>query len=210
MNFLRILRVSKQLREICGGNLLAPRVVLLCETIFLPGGAPAGILNFCLMKKWIVILLIIVGGGFWIYKQQPKWKANSDAASADLRPKTAVVEQRDIRFSVPAAGEISPAEQVSVKPEINGRIEELPVDLGDQVKKGQLLFSLDDKELQNQKASSITEIERAKLQLQQAERNYKRAQELFEANLIAQELYENTKTEFELAKNALERSQREL
>ena len=135
------------------------------------------------MKKWIVILIIVVGGGFWVYKQSPNWKASADIAAAELRPKTAVVEQRDIRFSVPAAGEISPAEQVSVKPEINGRIEKLPVDIGDEVKAGDLLFSLDDKELRNEKASAQTEIERAKLQLAQAERNFKRAGELFEENL---------------------------
>jgi HlyD family secretion protein len=120
------------------------------------------------------------------------------------------VEQRDIRFSVPAAGEIGPAEQVSVKPEINGKIDELPVDIGDDVKKGQLLFKLDDKELQNERASAETEVQRANLQLQQAERNYKRAQELFEENLIAKELFENSKTEYELAKNARERAQRDL
>jgi HlyD family secretion protein len=46
--------------------------------------------------------------------------------------------------------------------------------------------------------------------LEQAQRNYKRAEELHAANLISQEIYENTKTDYELAKNALERSQREL
>ena len=44
----------------------------------------------------------------------------------------------------------------------------------------------------------------------QAERNYRRASELVEENLISRELFENSKTEYELAKNALERSQREL
>jgi RND family efflux transporter MFP subunit len=162
------------------------------------------------MKKWIVILVVVIAAGLWGYKQWPAWKAGAEAPAADLRPNTAVVEQRDIRFSVPAAGEISPAEQVSVKPEINGRIMELPVDIGDEVKRGDLLFTLDDKELRNEKASAETEIERAKLQLSQAERNFRRAGELFEENLISRELYENGKTEFELAKNALERSQREL
>ncbi|HUS34536.1 MAG TPA: efflux RND transporter periplasmic adaptor subunit, partial [Verrucomicrobiae bacterium] len=111
---------------------------------------------------------------------------------------------------VKAAGEIGPAEQVSVRPEINGKIEDLPVDLGDHVKKGDLLVKLDDKELQNQRASLMTEKERATLQLAQAERNYKRAQELHEANLISMEVFEQTKTEFDLARNALDRSQREL
>jgi RND family efflux transporter MFP subunit len=161
------------------------------------------------MKKWIVILIIVIAGGFWVYKKQLGWKASS-ASDAEQRPKTAVVEQRDINFSVPAAGEISPAEQVSVKPEINGRIEELPVDIGDEVKKNQLLFSLDDQELRNEKASRETEIERARLQLAQAERNFKRAGELADENLISRELFENSKTEFDLAKNTLERSQRDL
>lgn len=161
------------------------------------------------MIKWIVLLLIAAGAVFYGLK---KMNGSSPALGAglDQRPKTAIVEQRDIRFSVPAAGEISPAEQVSVKPEINGRIETLPVDIGDIVKKDQVLFTLDDKELQNEKASRQTEIERAQLQLQQAERNHRRASELYEANLIAKELFENAKTEFDLAKNALERSQREL
>src|SRR4051812_9186044 len=162
------------------------------------------------MTKWIIIVLLASGAGWWGYKTLPGLKAKAEITGVDSRPKEAVVEQRDIRFSVPAAGEIGPAEQVSVKPEINGKIDELPVDIGDTVKKGQLLFKLDDKELQNEKASADTEVQRANLQLQQSERNYKRAQELFEENLIAKELYENSKTEYELAKNALERSQRDL
>jgi RND family efflux transporter MFP subunit len=162
------------------------------------------------MTKWIVILLLATGAGFWGYKNLPGLKAKAETTGLDSRPKEAVVEQRDIRFSVPAAGEIGPAEQVSVKPEINGRIDQLPVDIGDDVKKGQLLFKLDDKELQNERASAATEVQRANLQLGQAERNFKRAQELYEENLIAKELFENSRTEYELAKNALERSQRDL
>lgn len=162
------------------------------------------------MKKWIIILLIVAGTGLAAYYKLPGLKPNSASAGQDQRPKEAVVEQRDIRFSVPAAGEIGPAEQVSVKPEINGRIEEMPVDIGDAVKKDNLLFRLDDKELKNQRASSATEVQRARLQRDQSERNFKRATELFDERLISSELFENAKTEFELAKNAVERAQREL
>ena len=161
------------------------------------------------MIKWIAILLIAAAAVFFGLRK-PSASASAGGSGTDQRPTTAVAEQRDIRFTVPAAGEISPAEQVSVKPEINGRIQTLPVDIGDVVKKDQVLFTLDDKELQNERASRLTEIERAKLQLQQAERNHLRATELFEANLIAKELFENAKTEFDLAKNTVERSQRDL
>ena len=163
------------------------------------------------MKKWLVIILLVGIGSVWAVRKWPAWRgANAEAASVDQRAKTAVVEQRDIHFSVPAAGEISPAEMVSVKPEINGKIELLPVDIGDEIKKGQVLFTLDDKELLNEKLSKVTEVERAKLQVDQAERNYKRAAELNQANLISTELFENSKTDFDLAKNNLERNQRDL
>src|SRR6476659_5027450 len=160
------------------------------------------------MKKW-VLLIAVIGlaiGGYYVWNRE-KGKQTS---STPGRPTTATVELRDISFAVNAAGEISPAEQVSVRPEINGKIEALPVDIGDRVKKGDLLFKLDDKELQQEKATTLTDIEKAKLNLDKAERDYKRAKQLLEEKLISQELFDDTKTAFDLAKNALERSQRDL
>ncbi len=160
------------------------------------------------MKKFIV-LIVVVGiavGGFYGWKN---WQKTRQAAAPE-RPTTAKVELRDISFSVNAAGEIAPAEQVSVRPEINGLVKELPVDVGDLVKKDALLFRLDDKLLQQQRASNLTDIERAKLNLEKGERDYKRAQQLLADKLISQELYDDTKTAFDLAKNALERAQKEL
>jgi len=118
------------------------------------------------------------------------------------------VESRDIHFAINAAGEIGPADQVSVRPEVNGRILELPVDIGDKVRKGDLLFQLDDRDLQIEKESQQKEIERSKLEVEQAERNYLRSQALYEEFLISKELFEDTKTQYELAKNTLGRSEK--
>src|ERR1043166_838876 len=161
------------------------------------------------MKQW-VILVAILGLGFGGYSVWSNWQKGKPAAESSARATTATVELRDISFAVNAAGEISPAEQVSVRPEINGKIEELPVDVGDRVKQGDLLFKLDDKELQQQRASNLTDIERAKLELAKAERDFKRAQKLLTSKLIAQEVFDDSKTKYELAKNSLERSQRDL
>lgn len=161
------------------------------------------------MKKWIVLILVLAGVAFG-YQQWRSWKPNPDTALLAGRPTTATVETRDIRFTVNAAGDIGPAEQVSVRPEVNGKVDNLPVDVGDIVKKGDLLFSLDDRDLQTEKQSQEKEIERARLQLEQAERNYKRSQQLFGDQLISQELFEDTKTQYELAKNALQRADKAL
>lgn len=161
------------------------------------------------MKKWIALIAVIALGAAGWYFRKTWAPAGADAAGPAV-PTTATAIQTNINFAVSAAGEISPAEQVSVRPEINGRIELLPVDLGDEVKRGALLFKLDDKELRNQYESSKTSVERAQLELEKSKRDYERADELLEAKLISQEVYDNTKTAYELARNSLLRAQRDL
>ncbi len=146
-----------------------------------------------------------IAGGAWYWHDQNPSEAKSGKES---RPTSATVESRDINFAINAAGEIGPADQVSVRPEVNGRILQLPVDIGDTVRKGDLLFQLDDRDLQIEKESQQKEIERAKLNIEQAERNYLRSQSLFEEFLISKELFEDTKTLYELAKNTLGRAEK--
>jgi len=160
------------------------------------------------MRYWIFLFVAAaLAGGFYGWH---RWEQAKAAEAVPTRPTTAVAELRDIDFAVNAAGEIAPAEQVSVRPEINGLLLELPVDIGDKVKKDELLFKLDDSELQQQRASNVTDIERAKLNVEKAERDFKRAEQLLADKLISQEVYDDTKTAYELAKNALERSQKDL
>src|SRR6266853_1826282 len=138
------------------------------------------------MKKWIIVAVVLAGGAWGVQK----WRASlagTGASSADPHPTTAVVETRDIHFSVSAAGEIGPAEQVSVRPEINGKILTMPVDIGDRVKKDSVLFTLDDQDLQNE-----------------------RSKQLYADKLISQELFEDTRTQYELARNALDRTEKAL
>jgi RND family efflux transporter MFP subunit len=161
------------------------------------------------MKKWIVLVVVLTGAA-WGLQKWNGWKPGSTGSNGPERLTTAAVEPRSILFAVTAAGDIGPAEQVSVRPEINGRIETLPVDIGDRVKKGDVLFTLDDKDLQTERSSRLTEIERAKLELDRALRNFERSKQMFADKLISQELFENTRTDYELAKNALERAGKEL
>src|SRR6266699_1183660 len=161
------------------------------------------------MKKWI-ILAVVLAGGAWGFQ---KWRASlpgTSSSAGDPHPTTAVVETRDIHFSVSAAGEIGPADQVSVRPEINGKILTLPVDIGDRVKKDSVLFTLDDQDLQTERSSKLIEIEAAKLQLEKATRDYERARKLYEDKLISQELFEDTRTQYELARNAFDRTEKAL
>ncbi len=156
-----------------------------------------------------LIVAALLGGGGW-YVWQQRQQATVAAAAPGGRPTTSTIEKRDIRFAVSAAGEITPSEQVSVRPEVNGKIDILPVDLGDFVKKGDLLFQLNDQELQIEKQQRETSIARSRLSLDQARRDYERAQMLFNEKLLPGQDFEDAKTSWELAKNSIEQTQKEL
>lgn len=166
--------------------------------------------NVLKRMKFLITLLLLLGlgaGGFYFYKTKG---TQTEQPKATARPTTAAVEMRDINFAVNAAGDIGPADQVSVRPEINGRIEELPVDIGDKVKTGDLLCRMDDRDLQIERSQRFTEIDGARLQLQKAERTFKRQQKLVDQRLVAQEVFDDARTDFDLATNALDRAQQSL
>jgi HlyD family secretion protein len=168
------------------------------------------------MKKLLIVIVLgaVAFGAYYLYQKRDGETTLggrfSSASAAPKRPTTATVEHRNIRFAVTVAGEIGPAEQVSVRPEINGRIEELPVDIGDRVQRGDLLFSLDDTDLQIEISSRETEISSAQLHLEKAKRDFGRDEQLFNENLIARQVFENARTDYELAKNSIERARKNL
>jgi multidrug efflux pump subunit AcrA (membrane-fusion protein) len=200
---------------------------------FTPPYLPDFLMNRHLIATAALSALIILSGC------QPG-DSSGNGKSGKERKTTALVEQRSIAFSISVAGEIGPAEQVSVRPEVNGRISELPVDIGDKVKKGDLLFSLDDKDLQIELQTRGTEISsanlqikqarqdldqsdlevelklrdttisRTKLELQKAADDLARNQQLFDAELISKEVMQSVTTQHDLAKNAVAQAESNL
>ncbi|MGE3310202.1 MAG: efflux RND transporter periplasmic adaptor subunit [Limisphaerales bacterium] len=175
----------------------------------------------------VILGLVILGvgvGGFFVWRSSRSAAALAEAAdAAGKRPTTALVERGAVNFAVGVAGEIGPAEQVSVRPEVNGRISELPVDVGDQVKKDSLLFALDDRDLKLEVETRQKQIESAKLQLDkariamdQAKRDFERDQELFEVHLLAEQAFEASRErhqssikDYEIARNGIERAEKD-
>ena len=175
----------------------------------------------------LALLVALVGGGgawFWTRSKSTGPASGSGSNPADARQVTAVVERGTVVPTVGVAGEIGPAEQVSVRPEVNGRIIELPVDVGDRVPKGGLLFALDDRDLgieaetrQKQIESATLQLDKARIAMEQAKRDFDRDRELFEAKLLSEQVYEASRQkhessikDFDLARNAIERADKDL
>jgi RND family efflux transporter MFP subunit len=176
------------------------------------------------MNKLLAGIVIVTALGGGVYWASLKWpdkfafsKAKAPVAAKPAPSTTALVGTRSIYFAVTSAGEIGPVDTVSVRPEVNGRIDKLPVDIGDKVKKDTMLFTLDDSDLQTEKASQLIEIEGAKLQiesqkiqLEKTKLNYERTKELFNTKLVSQEVYDNARIDWELTGNALDMSKNKL
>ena len=155
------------------------------------------------------IVVLALGAAGYYFRAHPQ-KPRQAACRAGPAEATATVAPRNISFIFTAAGDLGPADQVSVRPEINGRISELPVDIGSTVKKGDLLFALDDTDLQTDRSSRLTDIEGTQLALDRARRTYERNKELFGGKLISQEAFEDCKTDLDLAQNTLEKARKAL
>jgi len=162
------------------------------------------------MKKsfLIVLLVVLLGSGAWYTLGGKTFVTGSDQAPTDKH--VALVEKRDIDFKVEISGDVAPAFQLEVKPEVGGKLKALHVEPGATVKEGDLLAEIDDRDLLTEKESAITEIDGARLSMEKSSKNFERAKDLFESKLISQEVFDNLSSEFAIAENSLVKAQRKL
>ena len=96
------------------------------------------------------------------------------------------VEHRDIVVTATASGVIQPILTLSVKSKASGEILEMPVQTGDEVKKGQLLARIDPRIPQSNLAQAQASLDVAKAQYDNAAAQLKRSQALYQSQSITQ------------------------
>ena len=121
------------------------------------------------------------------------------------------VARRSLTELVVANGKIQPVLQVKISPEVSGEIIELPIKEGQLVKKGDLLVKIRpdnykaarDSSLANYKYS-LANSNTAVANLEKAELEYKRNDQLFQHKLISDSDFLTAKTTYDVAKAALD------
>lgn len=116
-------------------------------------------------------------------------------------------ERRDLEVSVEASGIIEPVLTVDVKSKASGEIIEMRVETGEDVKGGQLLARIDPRLQQNTLAQAEANLDVARAQLQNAEAQKRRADQLFKSQTIAETEYENTNLTYATARAAVVRAE---
>ncbi len=124
------------------------------------------------------------------------------AQPAPLYEKVAVAH-RDIVVTASASGAIQPILTLSVKSKASGEILEMPVQTGDDVKKGQLLAKIDPRIPQNDLTQAEANLAVAKAQLDNATAQLKRSELLFQTQAIAQTDYDAAKLSYATAQSAV-------
>ena len=150
-------------------------------------------------KKWLIYILLAVlllGLGKSFFGDEEKVAYITDS-----------VRRQDIEKVVNATGEVRASNLVTVGAQVSGKIEKLYVDVGQEIKKGDLIAEIDSTTQQNEvdinkaKLNSYqAQLKAAQTSLKVAEKQYKRMQSLKKSNAASSEDLENAEDTFESAK----------
>jgi macrolide-specific efflux system membrane fusion protein len=112
----------------------------------------------------------------------------------------------DILEEVVESGKISPAFEVDLKSKVSGEVAEVKVSEGERVGKGQLLMTLVDTEYQRQVAVARTDVDQARLELQNAKSELRRKAKALASRAISESEYDMANRAVKLARVRRERA----
>ena len=152
------------------------------------------------MKKALIgaaIVVAVVAGGVLLLSKEKK-------SGPKFRKEK--VTRGDVVATVTATGTLSAVTTVKVGSQVSGIIASLHADFNSEVRKGQLLAGLDPTPFQTSVDQRRADLERAKVELRNAELVLARAKKLLEAQLQAQSEYDTAKANRDGAAAAVEQS----
>ncbi|HKP13183.1 MAG TPA: efflux RND transporter periplasmic adaptor subunit [Blastocatellia bacterium] len=118
-------------------------------------------------RAWLLTLASIVVFAFLIYWLWPSKKATAEEEAADIlvSVRVAKAERGVISSEVTALGTIFPREQATVSPKINAQIKSMALLKNKAVKAGEVLATLEARDLQAQRAEAASALEEAQANL---------------------------------------------
>ncbi len=138
---------------------------------------------------------LILGGCQSPDEKGAQEKEGSDASvelKKDVLVRVANLELSTIARTIDYNSTLQAYEEVYVAPATPGRIENIYVEPGDRVKKGQKLYLMDQ-----------TQLHQTKIQMQSMEVDINRMETLLETGSITQQAYDQLKTQYDVAKSSL-------
>ncbi len=153
------------------------------------------------MKKRMLLLVLIVTlvmMAMGCSNKQNKVNADNEVETEEYTPvEIEVVKLTEISNETNLNGKIHPQKEIMVLPKLPGKVNQVNVTVGSEVKQGDILFILDDKDIRQQVEQTRLSVEMAKInyertkeQIDAAKLNYEKAKELYEQGLMNKSQYE--------------------
>jgi multidrug efflux system membrane fusion protein len=114
-------------------------------------------------------------------------KPPKPAAAAPVQVAQAIATNVPVQIDPPPVGHVTPISTVTIHSQIQGMISQIHLQEGQEVKKGDPLFTIDPRPSQAALDQARANLERDSGQLEYQKANYARDQKLFDAKIISQE-----------------------
>ena len=148
-------------------------------------------------KTYVITIIVVLLAGVFIAVKALKPKKNH------ISWDTVVVQRGNLKVTVNATGQLDAVKAVLVGTQVSGVISKIYVDFNSKVKKGQVLAQLDTRTLRSTVDQAKADLEKAKIQLRQTERDYNRNKTLLEQKVLAQSDYDSSLDAYETAKTGV-------
>jgi multidrug efflux system membrane fusion protein len=187
-----------------GALLLKSSVPPTSPTRFVAGGetchaAPKSrVVGKCPMKRILLgaLLIVLIGcayfGRSYLFDAAPEPRARPPAAAQPVVADVAVETPMPIQIT--AIGSVQSIATVMIKSRIDGQIKEVHFKEGQEVKEGDVLFTLDDRALRAQLAQSEATLERDRASLQRAKLEVARQSGLATRGVASVQKFEDVET----------------
>ena len=149
------------------------------------------------MKRNILIILLILG-----FLMAIAYFIRSNSTSS-IEYETTTPFTSSIQKTSVVTGSVIPEDEVEIKPQLNGIIQNILVEEGDEVLNGQLIAIIKVVPDERSVYAARAQVTAAKLTVENGERQIKRVRELFEKQIISQQEYEDAELNFDTAKENL-------
>ncbi len=111
----------------------------------------------------------------------------------------APVQYREVAQTYSAEGVVEATRRSTVSAQIAGRVKEIYFDVGDAVKKGQIILRIDEREAVQALAGSQAQVMQAQAALHDAKSSYERARQMFEQKFISQAALDKAEADYKMA-----------
>jgi len=153
------------------------------------------------MKKIFKYVLIAIGVLLVLYAVARVLKTNSKPA---VTYDTAVAKEETITNRVLATGKVIPEDEVLIKPQISGIIEDILVEEGDQLKSGDLIATIKVVPNEQSLVSARGRVRNAEISMGNAQIEYDRNKKLFDKGVVASQDFLTIELQYKQAKQELE------